>query len=164
VADTVDPLGGSYAVEAATDQVEAEALRLLDRVEARGGALAAIERGETQREIQESAYRQQRQVESGERVIVGVNRYQDAREVAPVEVLRIDPALEKAQVERLGALRERRPASAHRAALDAVEERARAGGNLVPALVEAVLAWATVGELAAVLRRVFGEHRETLVV
>jgi methylmalonyl-CoA mutase N-terminal domain/subunit len=164
VADTVDPLGGSYAVEAATNQVEAEALRLLDRVEMRGGALAAIERGEIQREIQESAYRQQREVETGGCVIVGVNRYQDAAEVPPVDVSRTDPALEKEQIDRLRALRAGRPDGPHRAALEAVEQRAREGGNLVPALVDAVLAWATVGEIAGVLRRVFGEHRETLVV
>jgi methylmalonyl-CoA mutase, N-terminal domain len=164
VADTVDPLGGAYAVEAATSQVEAEALRLLDRVEAGGGALRAIERGQIQREIQESAYRQQRQVEAGERVIVGVNRYLDASEQAPVDVLRIDPGLERAQVDRVRALRARRPAAAARAALEGVEEAARSGANLMPAIVEAVLAWATVGEIAGRLRRVFGEHRETLVV
>jgi methylmalonyl-CoA mutase N-terminal domain/subunit len=164
VADTVDPLGGAYAVEAVTNQLEAEALRLLDRVEAGGGALRAIERGQIQREIQESAYRQQRQVEAGERVIVGVNRYQDASAPAPADVLRIDPALERAQVERVRALRARRPAAPAHAALDGVEEAARAGTNLMPPIVEAVLAWATVGEIAGRLRRVFGEHRETLVV
>jgi methylmalonyl-CoA mutase, N-terminal domain len=164
VTDTVDPLGGAYAVEAATTQVEAEAARLLERVEAGGGALRAIERGQIQREIQESAYRQQRELESGARVVVGVNRYQDASAEAPVDILRVDPAREREQVERLRALRARRAEGAARAALDAVEERARAGGNLVPAIVEAVMAWATVGEVAGRLRRVFGEHRETLVV
>jgi len=164
VADTVDPLGGAYALEAATSQLEDEAMRLLDRVEAGGGALRAIERGQIQREIQESAYRQQRQVETGGRVVVGVNRYQDGRADAPVDVLRIDPTLEKAQVERVRALRARRAEGAVRAALDGVEDRARGGGNLMPAVVEAVMAWATVGEIAGRLRRVFGEHRETLVV
>jgi methylmalonyl-CoA mutase N-terminal domain/subunit len=160
----VDPLGGSYAVEAATDLLEVEATRLLDRVEAAGGALRAIERGQVQREIQESAYRHQRQVERGERVIVGVNRFQDAGSGPEVEVLRIDPDVERAQVERVRALRAKRPAAPVRAALDAVEERARGGDNLVPVLVDAVLAWATLGEIASRLRRVFGEHRETLVV
>ncbi|HEY7510415.1 MAG TPA: methylmalonyl-CoA mutase family protein [Vicinamibacteria bacterium] len=164
VADTVDPLGGSYAVEAATDLLEREAMRILDRVEDGGGALRAIERGQVQREIQESAYRHQRQVERGERVIVGVNRFQDAGSGPEVEVLRIDPGVERAQVERVRALRGKRPAAPVRAALDAVEERARGGDNLVPALVDAVLAWATLGEIASRLRRVFGEHRETLVV
>jgi methylmalonyl-CoA mutase, N-terminal domain len=164
VADTVDPLGGSYAVEAATDALEGEARRLLEGVEARGGALRAIEQGEIQREIQESAYRHQQQVESGERVIVGVNRFHEPESGPPADILRIDPGLERAQVERLRALRGRRDHAAWQAALDALEERARGGDNLLPALVDAVLAWATVGEIAGCLRQVFGEHRETLVL
>jgi methylmalonyl-CoA mutase N-terminal domain/subunit len=164
VADTVDPLGGSYAVEAATAQVEGEARRLIESLEASGGALRAIERGVIQRQIQESAYRQQRLVEKGERVVVGVNRYQQPVEEAPADVLRVDPALEKAQVERLRALRARRAAGPVERALAAVEDCARSGGNVLPSMVEAVLAWATVGEIAGRLRQVFGEHRETLVV
>jgi methylmalonyl-CoA mutase N-terminal domain/subunit len=164
VADTVDPLGGSYAVEATTLAVEQEAARLLDAIEARGGALRAIERGEIQREIQESAYRFQREVESGERVIVGVNRFVDGGGEPPADILRIDPALERAQVERVRALRARRDPGPWKAALAALEDRARSGGNLIPAIVDAVLAWATVGEIAGRLREVFGEHRETLVL
>jgi methylmalonyl-CoA mutase N-terminal domain/subunit len=164
VADTVDPLGGSYAVEAATDALEREALRLVERVEAAGGAAAAIERGLVQAEVQESAFRHQQQVESGERVVIGVNRYRDDGEEAPVEILRIDPELERAQVERVRALRARRPQEAWARSLDALEAAARSGANLVPPMVDAVLAWATVGEIAGRLRRVFGEHRETLVL
>ena len=164
VTGTVDPLGGSYAVEAATDVLEREAERLIERIEARGGARAAIERGDVQREIQESAYRYQRQVETGERVIVGVNRFQEEDEAGPGDILRIDPDLERAQVERLRALRERRDAAAWRGALDELERRARSGENLLPAIVEAVLAWATVGEIADCLRGIFGEHQETLVL
>jgi len=164
VAATVDPLGGSYALEAATDALEREAERLIERLEARGGARAAIERGDVQREIQESAYRHQRQVEAGERVIVGVNRFQEPGEPAPGDVLRIDPELERAQVARLLALRARRDPGPWRAALDALEAKARTSENLVPAIVDAVLAWATVGEIAGCLRGVFGEHRETLVL
>jgi methylmalonyl-CoA mutase N-terminal domain/subunit len=163
VAGTVDPLGGSFAVEAATDALEAEALRLVDRIESRGGALAAIERGDVQREIQDSAYRFQKQVESGERVIVGVNRFQEKGEEPPVDILRIDPELEREQVARVRALRARRDPGPWAAALDALEARARSGGNLVPAIVDAVLAGATVGEISDRLRGVFGEHRETLV-
>ncbi|HET7745811.1 MAG TPA: methylmalonyl-CoA mutase family protein [Vicinamibacteria bacterium] len=163
VADTVDPLGGSFAVEAATDLLEAEARRLLEKVEESGGALRAIEKGEIQLEIQESAYRHQREVESGERVIVGVNRLVEG-EAGPIELLRIDPELERAQVESVRAVRAGRDAAAWRAALRALEERARGGENLVPALVDAVMAWATVGEIAATLRGVFGEHQETLVL
>jgi methylmalonyl-CoA mutase, N-terminal domain len=164
VTDTVDPLGGSWAVEAATDALEAEALGLIERIESRGGALAAIDRGDVQREIQDSAYRHQRQVESGERVIVGVNRFEEEGEEPPGDILRIDPRLERAQVEKVRALRARREPGPWEAALDALEARARSGGNLVPAIVDAVLAWATVGEIANRLRGVFGEHRETLVL
>jgi methylmalonyl-CoA mutase N-terminal domain/subunit len=164
VADTVDPLGGSYAVEAATDLLEREAVALLDHIEARGGALRAIERGEIQRDIQESAYRFQNQVEAGDRVIVGVNRFQEAGDEAPLATLRIDPALERQQTDRLRALRARRPAVACKAALDALAEKARSRDNLMPPLIDAVLAWATVGEIAGCLRQVFGEHQETLVL
>jgi methylmalonyl-CoA mutase N-terminal domain/subunit len=164
VADTLDPLGGAYAVEAATDLVEREALRILDGIEARGGALKAIERGEVQREIQESAYRHQNQVESGERVIVGVNRFEEGDDGLPMEILRIDPALEREQVERLRALRARRDPGPWQAALHELAERARGGDNLMPPLIAAVLAWATLGEIASLLREVFGEHREKLVL
>jgi methylmalonyl-CoA mutase N-terminal domain/subunit len=164
VADTVDPLGGSYAVEAATDALEREALALIDQIESRGGALKAIERGEIQREIQESAYRFQRQVERGERVIVGVNRFQEEHETPPGDILRIDPDLERAQVERVRSLRERRDSGRWREALDALEGAARSDENVVPTIVDAVLAWATVGEIAGRLRAVFGEHQETLVL
>ena len=164
VADTVDPLGGAYAVEAATDAVEREAQRLLDEIEDGGGALRAIERGDVQRQIQESAYRHQTEVESGQRVIVGVNRFSEEAEPAPGEILRIDPELERAQVERVRAVRSRRSPGPWKQSLDALEQRARDGGNLVPAMIEAVMAWATVGEIAGRLRQVFGEHRETLVV
>jgi len=163
-AQTVDPLGGSWAVEAETTALEREALRLLERVEAAGGALAAIERGLVQAEIQDSAYRQQQQLESGERVVVGVNRYREEEESAPGEILRIDPALEREQVARVRALRERRPREPWQRSLDALEQAARSGANLLPPMVEAVLAWATVGEIASRLRSVFGEHRETLVL
>ncbi len=164
VADTVDPLGGAYAVEAATDLLEREARQRLDQIERRGGALLAIERGEIQREIQESAYRVQRQIESGQRAIVGVNRFQEQGGAPPPEPLRIDLELERAQVERLRALRARRDSGPWKAALDALGERARTGGNLMPSIIDAAMRWATVGEIAGRLREGFGEHRETLVL
>jgi methylmalonyl-CoA mutase N-terminal domain/subunit len=164
VVSTVDPLGGAYALEAATDAIEKEAERLIARIESRGGALAAIERGDVQREIQESAFRFQREVENGDRVIVGVNRFEVEGEEPPQDVLRIDPEIERAQVEKLRGLRSRRAAAPWKEAMDALEARARSGENLVPAIVDAVMAWATVGEIASRLRRVFGEHRETLVL
>jgi methylmalonyl-CoA mutase, N-terminal domain len=165
VADTTDPLGGAYAVEAATQALFAEASRLLERIESRGGAIKAMERGEIQAAIQESALRVQRQLENGERVIVGVNRFQEREEDVPEpDILRIDPEGERAQVERVRALRARRAAAPWRSTLQALEDRARSGENLLPAIVEAVDAWATVGEIADCLRRVFGEHQETLVL
>jgi methylmalonyl-CoA mutase N-terminal domain/subunit len=164
VADTVDPLGGSYALEAATDLLEREALLILDRIEAKGGALGAIERGEIQRDIQDSAYRFQAQVEAGGRVIVGVNRFQDSGDEPLPDTLRIDGALERQQTDRLRDLRARRPAAPWKAALDQLGEKARSRDNLMPAMIDAVLAWATVGEIAGRLREVFGEHRETLVL
>jgi methylmalonyl-CoA mutase N-terminal domain/subunit len=164
VADTVDPLGGAYAVEAATDAVEAEAMALLERIESRGGAQKAIEAGEIQREIQESAYRYQKQVEASERVIVGVNRFQMDGEDPPSDILRVDPEVERQQVERLRALRARREVGPWQRSLDILEERARGGANLMPAIIDAVTAWATVGEISNRLREVFGEHRETLVL
>jgi len=164
VAEVVDPLGGSFAIEAATDQLEHEAERLLDEIESRGGALRATERGEVQRRIQESAYRQQQMVESGERVVVGVNRFQEESQAPVAETLRIDPEAERLQVARLQELRRRRDQDAWRRGIEAVESCAREGGNLLPPLVDAVSAWATVGEIAGTLRRVFGEHRETLVL
>jgi methylmalonyl-CoA mutase N-terminal domain/subunit len=164
VTDTVDPLGGSYAVEAATTALEQEALAIVERIEEKGGALRAIERGDVQRAIQESAYAFQREVEAGERVIVGVNRFMDAGEAPPQDILRIDPELERAQVARVQALRAKRDAAACEKALAALAERARGRANLMPAIIDAVLAWATVGEIAGRLRDVFGEHRETLVL
>ena len=165
VADTVDPLGGSYAVESATDTIEAEAVRLLDEVEAQGGARRAIEAGFVQRAIQESAYRLQQQIEARERIVVGVNAFvEGSDDSAGPDLLRIDPAFEREQVERVRALRARRDGAACEAALAGVERRAAEGGPLMPALIDAVSAWATVGEIAGRLRKVFGEHREVLVV
>jgi methylmalonyl-CoA mutase N-terminal domain/subunit len=164
VAEVVDPLGGAFAIEAATDQLEREAERLLDEIESRGGALRAIGRGEIQRWIQESAYHQQQMVESGERVVVGVNRFQEGSSAPVAETLRIDPEAERLQVARLRELRRRRDQAAWRRGIEGVERCAREGGNLLPPLVDAVCAWATVGEIAGTLRRVFGEHQETLVL
>jgi methylmalonyl-CoA mutase, N-terminal domain len=161
VADMVDPLGGSFAVEAATDAIEKTALQLLDGIEARGGALRGIERGEIQREIEESAYRFQRSLEVQESVVVGVNQFIESDEAPRTDLLRVDPVLERHQVERLRALRARRDSTAWAAAMKTLESTARGQGNLMPAMIDAVLAWATVGEIATCLRGVFGEHRDS---
>ncbi|MBP6702801.1 MAG: methylmalonyl-CoA mutase, partial [Vicinamibacteria bacterium] len=160
VADMVDPMGGSFAVEAATNDIEAEALRLLDAIEAKGGAMKAIERGEIQREIEESAYRFQRNLETRDTVIVGVNQFVEENEVPRTGLLRVDPDLERDQVERVRALRARRDPAAWSSAMQTLENAARTDLNVMPPIIEAVLAWATVGEIANCLRGVFGEHRD----
>ena len=156
----VDPMGGSFAVEAATNDIEAEALRLLDAIEAKGGAMKAIERGEIQREIEESAYRFQRNLETRDTVIVGVNQFVEENEVPRTGLLRVDPDLERDQVERVRALRARRDPAAWSSAMQTLENAARTDLNVMPPIIEAVLAWATVGEIANCLRGVFGEHRD----
>ena len=158
VAETVDPVGGAWTIEALTDRLEAEALSLLERIDERGGVLAAIESGFVQAEIQEAAYRAQQAVDAGEAVVVGVNRFA-ADETTPIEIHRIDPRIEMDQAARVAALRAGRAPEASRTALAAVERAARDGTNLVPPIVAAVESLATVGEIADALRRVFGEYR-----
>jgi methylmalonyl-CoA mutase, N-terminal domain len=153
-----DPLGGSYYVEALTDQVEEEALRILADVDERGGAVAVIESGWMQRRIAESAYRTQRRVESGERAVVGVNRFRsDAAD--EVEIVKIGPKHQEAQIEGLRRLRAERDNAAVAACLDRLEATARGTENLMEPLKEALAAYATIGECCDRFRRVFGEYR-----
>jgi methylmalonyl-CoA mutase, N-terminal domain len=160
VADFVDALGGSYAVEALTGRLEALASETLQRIDALGGMVAAIEQGFPQREIQRSAYEYQLEVERGERIVVGVNAF--AREAPPVPVSQIDPENERAQVERLRAVRTSRAPGPHAAALTRLGAAAGGRDNLVPYILEAVKARATVGEISDVLRAAWGEHVESL--
>jgi methylmalonyl-CoA mutase N-terminal domain/subunit len=162
-AQTVDPLAGSFYIESLTDEMERRAEDYLQRIDAMGGMLKAIERGFVQSEIQNAAYDFQRAVETGEQIVVGVNEFQRENE-PPVPLQRIDDALERRQVERLQALRGRRDAAKWQASLDALKMRASDGGNLMPAILDAVESWATVGEIAGTLRGVFGEYRETVVI
>jgi methylmalonyl-CoA mutase N-terminal domain/subunit len=162
-AQTVDPLAGSYYVEHLTDEMERRAVEYLERIDAMGGMLKAIERGFVQSEIQNAAYDFQRAVESGEQIVVGVNEFQRQNEPA-TPIQRIDEALERRQVERLQALRLKRDATQWSASLQSLKQRAADGGNLMPAILHAVESWATVGEIATTLRGVFGEYRETVVV
>jgi methylmalonyl-CoA mutase N-terminal domain/subunit len=159
VANTVDPFGGAFAVEELTDTIEAGARALLDRIEASGGTLAAIEAGIIQREIQESAYKAQLRIDRGEAIVVGVNRFATS-DPAGIDVLAIDPEIERRQVERVRAVRAGRDGAAWRASLEAVGSAAKGEANLVPPILTAVEARATVGEIADTLRAVFGEHRE----
>jgi methylmalonyl-CoA mutase N-terminal domain/subunit len=158
-ANTADPFGGAYAIEDLTNRIETEVRALLDRIDAAGGTLAAIESGIIQRDIQESAYRAQQAIESGQRVVVGVNRYA-TDDATAIDVLQIDPDVEPRQVERVRAGRASRDGAAWRAALDGVVSAARSETNLVPPIVVAVEARATVGEISDALRSVFGEHKE----
>ena len=163
VTETPDPLAGSYFVETLTDQLEGVAQSYLDEIDAMGGALSAIEAGYQQRQIQEAAYRVQREVEAEERIVVGVNRYRDDDGVRP-ELQRIDPAGERGQVERVQRVRAERDAAAWTAAMEALERAAAGSDNLLPPIIAAVKARATLGEISDRLRGAWGEHRELITV
>ena len=162
VTNTVDPVAGSYAIEALTNDIERGAVQLLERIERAGGTLAAIEGGFIQREIQESSYRSQVAVDSGNSVVVGVNRFVDAGDAAnrAGPLFRIDPEGERVQIERVRALRAKRSTSAWDAAIAAVTEAATSGANLLPVIIGAVEAFATVGEISDAMRSVFGTYQE----
>ena len=157
VANTVDPLAGSYVIEYLTDEIERRAEDYLRRIDDLGGALAAIEAGFIQGEIQEAAYHTQQAIERGEEIIVGVNAFESSEEVS-LERLRVDPAIERAQRERLQALRQRRDPQRVASLLSRLEEAARGQENLMPLLIECVEADLTLGELCGLLRRIWGEY------
>jgi methylmalonyl-CoA mutase N-terminal domain/subunit len=160
VTAAADPLGGSEYVEKLTDEIEAGALQYLERIEARGGTLAAIESGYVQGEIQNAAYQYQKAVEEGRQIVVGVNRFQSQESEVPPP-FRIEARLEQEQVERVRAVRAARSAGAVDEALARLEQAARGTENLLPRILEACRAQGTVGEISDTLRRVFGEYRET---
>jgi methylmalonyl-CoA mutase, N-terminal domain len=162
VADFVDALGGSYAIETLTDKIEREADKYLARIDELGGMVAAIEQGYPQREIQNTAYAYQLEVEQKKRLVVGQNAF--VQDAAPVPVMKVDPNIEREQVQRVRAVRAQRDAALYSTTLARVEEVAKGSGNLVPAILDAVKAFATVGEISNVLRGVWGEHVETLVL
>jgi methylmalonyl-CoA mutase N-terminal domain/subunit len=161
-ANTADPLGGSYFLEALTDELEEEAYRYFDRIQGLGGVIPAIRKGFFQQEIANSAYRYQREIEDKERVIVGVNDF-IVDEQPEVEPLRVTEASFKAQVERLRKLRRSRDAKKHRAALDRLRKAADGDDNTMPFILEAVRAKATLGEVCDVMRDVFGVYEEPLL-
>ncbi len=163
VTETPDPMAGSYYVESLSNALEAAAWAYLDQIESMGGTLAAIERGFQQREIQEAAYRVQQAIESGDQVVVGVNRFRDD-EIHTPPIQRIDPDGERRQIERVQRVRAERSADAWDAAMDELGRVAGGEGNLMPAIVAAVRAHATVGEISDRLRTVWGEHRELITV
>jgi methylmalonyl-CoA mutase N-terminal domain/subunit len=160
---TVDPLAGSYYVESLTNEIEKHAAEYLGKIEVMGGMLKAIERGFVQQEIQNAAYQYQQAVDSGEAVVVGVNRF-GVDEEKPIPTQKIDPSLEAKQIERVRALRARRDAGLWKDALAKVQEAARSGENVMPRILAAVEVYATVGEISDAMRRVFGEYREAVVI
>lgn len=160
---TIDPLAGSYYIESLTNEIEKRAGEYLDKIEAMGGMLKAIERGYVQQEIQKAAYEYQQAVDRHEAIVVGVNQFQmDDEKAVPLQ--RIDEALERKQVERLRALRAKRDPAPWQAAIKAVEDTARSGENLMPRILAAVEANATVGEISDAMRKVYGEYREAVVI
>jgi methylmalonyl-CoA mutase N-terminal domain/subunit len=163
VADTVDPVAGSYAIEELTNEIEQRVVDYLDKIDALGGTLRAIETGYIQREIQNSAYEYQRAVETNEAIVVGVNKFQSEEE-SRVKTLRVNPEIEKDQVDRLGALRARRDSRATDASLAKLEEAARGSENVLPRILDCVESFATVGEISNRLRAVWGEYREAVTV
>jgi methylmalonyl-CoA mutase N-terminal domain/subunit len=162
-AQTIDPLAGSYYIESLTNEIEKRANDYLDKIEALGGMLKAVERGFVQQEIQNAAYEYQQQVDRAESVVVGVNRF-TVEDEKPIPILHLDESLERKQIERLQALRARRDAKPWSESLKKIEDTARTGGNLMPHIVAAVEAYATVGEISDTLRKVFGEYKEAVVI
>jgi methylmalonyl-CoA mutase N-terminal domain/subunit len=162
VTNVVDPFAGSYFLEALTDRMEEEAMTYIRRIDEMGGIIQAVERGYPQKEIADSAYRFQMQVEQGARTIVGVNRFGGEEEVS-IPVLKIDPEIERRQIERVRAVRARRDAGRWEKAIAALRDACLSDRNLVPYVLDAVRAYATLGEISDVFREAYGVYREPAV-
>jgi methylmalonyl-CoA mutase N-terminal domain/subunit len=163
VADTIDPLAGSYHVEYLTDEIERRAEEYIATIDKLGGAVAAIENGFQQREIQQASYKYQQAVESRDEIVVGVNRF-DVEGEEPTDILRIDPELERRQVDKLKKLKSTRDNDAVKRALKRVSENAAGEANLMPAIVDAVRVYATLGEVSDAMRERFGEFHPPVFV
>ncbi len=164
VTNTVDPLAGSYFIENLTDKIEEEVSKYLNKIETMGGMVQAIENGYVQKEIQDAAYKYQQEIEKGDRVVVGVNKFTVEQE-KPKEILRVNPRLRKVQSEKLMKLRKNRNNRETEEALQALREGARDESvNLMPLILDAAKAYATLGEICNVLRDEFGEYRESIVL
>ncbi len=164
VADTIDLMAGSYAVEAMTEEIERKVLEYLDRIDGMGGMMAAIEEGYVQKEIQDAAYAYQLAIDKKEQIIVGVNAFQVEEEEEEREILKIDPSVESGQIERVRELRQRRDNARVKKALEEVKRVARDGGNIMFPILDAVRVYATLGEIAGAMREVFGEYQEKVVL
>ena len=163
VPNTVDPVGGSYAIESLTNEIETKATDYLKKIDGLGGMLAAIESGWVQSQIQDAAYHYQRSIETKDRIVVGVNEFK-TEDDGDIPIHFIDPALERAQIEMLARLRSQRDARAVARALEQLDNAARSSDNLLPFILEAVEAYATVGEISDAFRKVYGEYREAVTV
>ena len=163
VADIVDALGGSYAIEELTNQLEAKAIEYIEKIDAMGGMLKAIENGFPQREIQEAAFQYQKAVEAQDAIVVGVNKFQ-IEEDSTIPILKVNERIERAQIERVRAVREKRDATAAENALTKLEEAARGDENLLPRILECVESYVTVGEISHRLRKVWGEYQEAMTI
>lgn len=163
VADTVDPLAGSYYVEAMTNDIEARAMEYIKKIDDMGGAVKAIERGYIQQEIQDSAYNYQMEIEKGDRIVVGMNKFQ-IKEAAPKGLLKVDPVVGEFQAQKLAKLRAERDNSKTSQALAALRKAAGTDENLMPFIIDAVKTYATLGEICQVLRDVFGEYQQSVIL
>ncbi|NPV69428.1 MAG: methylmalonyl-CoA mutase family protein [Firmicutes bacterium] len=163
VTNTVDPLAGSFYVEALTDKIEKEANAYIEKIDALGGSPVAIEKGFVQQEIQDSAYRYQKEVEKGERIVVGVNKFQ-IQEPPPKGLLRVDPAVGERQKQKIAKVKATRENTKVAAALGALEKAAAGSENLMPLILESVRCYATLGEICDTLRKVFGEYKSTVSI
>jgi methylmalonyl-CoA mutase N-terminal domain/subunit len=159
VADTIDPLAGSYYIESLTDKIEQDAMALIDKIDEAGGVVKCIEDGFIQRQIENAAYQYQQEIERGERIIVGVNKFQIEEDHKP-PLLRVDPEVEKTQVAKLAEVRENRNNAQVEASLTKLEAAAQGDDNLMPLIYDCVKEYATLGEICNVLRKVFGEYKD----
>jgi methylmalonyl-CoA mutase, N-terminal domain len=163
VADTVDPLAGSYAIEQLTSELERRAIEYIEKIDAMGGMLRAIETGYVQNEIQDAAFEYQRSVETHDAIVVGVNKFQIPEE-KPIPIMTVNADIERAQIERLQAMRARRDTQAADQAVAKLTEAASGTENLLPHILHAVESHVTVGEISHALRRVWGEYRESITI
>jgi methylmalonyl-CoA mutase N-terminal domain/subunit len=162
--NTIDPLAGSYYMEALTNEMEERAMKYIDKIDSMGGVISATEKGFFQQEIADSAYKYQKEIERHERTIVGINDYEVEEDWVPINLLRVPPHVEKAQLKRLQNVRRERNQSRVKEALNKLHDDADKNKNLMPTIIEAVKAYATLGEITDVLRSVFGEYRELIIV
>jgi len=164
VPNTIDPAGGSYYVETLTNQLEEKAMDYIDKIDSMGGVYEAIERGFFQKEIADSAYKYQKEIDGNERTLVSVNKYCIEEPECPIELLRVDPAVEEQQISRLEKLRRARNKTKVKQALSKLHDEADKNSNLMPTIIETVKAYATLGEICSVLRGVYGEYKELIVI